>query len=269
MPNTIYIYGDSHANTFIRGGKLIVDNIKDTTFKVRTVAAGRIQDDFVLKTLNGKTVLNPAFTTCMQKDKLYPIANYTSLIKKQPKAKIFLLFGTGLPHRILVNGNSIRRRYFEYYIGNENRSPHQIVPILKDMLKEELQQWQQYFFQGLNLLQEQGFDNIGILSSPPLHRDYNYILDKIPMLKLLAEERNLPPQSCFASDHFRQSLYQLSEEVIKEKALELNFQYVSSPLSTMDEQGFLKSQYCSDGLHGNEQYALEFAHHIVKEVSYE
>jgi hypothetical protein len=266
MSKTIVIYGDSHANTFLRGNALIQENIKDAVFKVRTVSVGKIQDDFVLKTIDDDIIINPALTVCMQKDRLYPNTNYEGVLKKDPNLKLFLLFGTGLPHRLLVNGNSIRRRYFEYFTADEPKQSHQVVPILKDMLKEELQHWQRHLFHGLDLLKEQGYNNIGILGSPPLHRDYNFLLNKIVAFKALAEEKGLEDQFCFGSDHFRTCLYQLSEEVIKEKLQELGYQYISSPQSTKDEMGFLKPQYNFDGVHGNAAYALEFATHIVQEA---
>lgn len=200
MTNTIYIYGDSHANTFNRAKKLLESNLKDTVFKIRTVAAGRIQDEFVLKTLNEKLILNPALTVCMQKDRMYPYSMYETVTKKQENTKIFLLFGSGQPHRLLVSSNSIQKKFYEFYTSDETPEKYQVIPVLKDMLKDELHRMQTYFFQGLDLLKEQGFNNIGFLSSPPLHRDVNYLIEKRPGLKSIIAQEEIDPKYCFASD---------------------------------------------------------------------
>ncbi|WP_131781620.1 hypothetical protein [Legionella gresilensis] len=266
MSKAVYIFGDSHANTFLRGKELIEKSIKGVTFHIRPIAAGKIVDEFVFQNSKNQLIINPVLTIALSKDGLYPKATFDKTILKYDQVKLCILLGTGLPHRLLVNGNSIRRRYFEYFIVREKKQDYQTVPLLKDMLKDELRKWQISFFKGLDLLKEQGFNDITLLASPPLHRDYNYLFEKVSFLEPLAKEKGLEPKFCFASDYLRQFLYNLSEQIIEEKAKELNYQYISNPKGVMDKQGFLRPKYNYDGVHANVHYALDFAKYIAQGV---
>lgn len=244
----IFIIGDSHSlvlREYWQKQKRI-DKRYQNVF-VECISAGRVINNFILEK-NGKKIVTPLLTQQLAKWGL----------DKMNNGSILFLLGTGEGIRLSLNN-----RWDKYYLADADDEPHhvnkqeiilfsEIVGLLEYRLKE--------FFEGINILREQGLNSFEFLCAPPPY------LSNEKIISLYSSKRselsmNISP----AKPENRYKLYKAVEYVFQKFSAQINSKYIKNPPSVYDNHGFLKEQFERDGVHANVLYAKELFNHILEE----
>jgi hypothetical protein len=97
------------------------------------------------------------------------------------------------------------------------------------------------------------------VASPPVWGDERKVADWDPGF--------IQPTDRFGSRYLRRKIYRVHSDIVRAFCAERGIETIDPPAETMDSEGFLKREFCSDLVHGNAAYGQALAEKIVRRVA--
>jgi hypothetical protein len=97
------------------------------------------------------------------------------------------------------------------------------------------------------------------VASPPVWGDERKVSDWDPGF--------IQPTDQFGSRYLRRKIYRVHSDIVREYCAARGIEVIDPPAETMDGEGFLKREFCSDLVHGNLAYGQRLAEKILRRVA--
>lgn len=154
---------------------------------------------------------------------------------------------------------------FDFCLPDNSEVDANLPYVPYDMVKEVIESYTDQLPRVISSLKGNYFIDINILSGPPLHEETDSLELKI---KESFSKNGIEFDSLFTlNQNLRKKLWFVNQNVLESYAHSCNSKLVSFYNKACNENGFLKSEFQHDGIHGNREYARHVLNELLESAS--
>lgn len=243
----VIVLGDSHIHCLA-----VAAGHAPSPMRFVMADAGTITDDFILRTMDGETILNPLVQHALARANA--VDHFSGEFLYQ--GELCLLFGFTASHRLGYNPLWKSWHLSGSGVALPEKSRGVVTePMLDDMLEHELR----HFRKGIKLLYAKFRRPIHLLPGPPPYSTNDAIVNT-----------RSTATDMFPDPGVRlmvwKSLYRLVKRWEDDfTADKVDFRVVALPGDVRDSNGFLRAEFmANDGIHANTAYGERLVRHLTQ-----